>query len=477
MVMRGLLAAWCVIVGLGLGRPALAVNHLIVVDEVLGSWQGDDTIQFVELRLLAAGQGSLSSAGGRGTTDLVFFDPTGSPAAARVVTFTRDLAQAQVGSRVLVATPALAALTGVAPDMILPAGILTPLAGRVCYRVNNPQDSDQNTGLIDCVAYGRYGGDTGRFGPPTPLTPINRALQRVNNSGSNVADFNATLGPTPQNNAGIGVQLLTLCGDGLISRGETCDGEALDGKTCASEGFASGKLKCTQCHLDTSKCSFCGNDAINPGEECDGTDLGGRTCERLGFTGGTLACSDDDGCELSTAGCDATFFVPGGGPRGPECLAAWRVMNAARRPGGDGKASLRQSCKSGDAGCDTDTAPGTCTFSVALCLDRDDARLAKGTTPCKRPGIERVQLVKPAATDPGAAALLTALGALGPSSIDAGTVTYGPALDGTERCTETVAVTVAARGAKPGKLVLKLATTAAGGKPVDRDTLRLVCAP
>ena len=183
MATRRLLAAWCVIVGLGIGRPAQAVNHLIVIDEVLGSWQGDDTIQFVELRLLAAGQRSLSSAGGRGTTDLVFLDATGSPAAARVVTFTHDLDQSQVGARVLVATQALVALAGITPDLILPNGVLAPLAGRVCYRVNDPQDPNQNTGLIDCVAYGKYGGDTGRYGPPTPLTPTNRSLQRVNTSG------------------------------------------------------------------------------------------------------------------------------------------------------------------------------------------------------------------------------------------------------------------------------------------------------
>jgi hypothetical protein len=113
----------------------------------------------------------LSSAGGRGTTDLVFFDATGSPAAARVVTFTRDLDQSQVGSRVLVATLALAALTGVTPDLILPEGTLAPHAGRVCYRVNDPQDPNQNTGLIDCVAYGKFAGDTGRYGAATPLTP------------------------------------------------------------------------------------------------------------------------------------------------------------------------------------------------------------------------------------------------------------------------------------------------------------------
>ncbi len=469
------LAVWCVIVGFGLCSPALAFNHLIVVEEVLGSWQGDDTIQFVELRLLAPGQRSLSSAGGRGTTDIVFFDATGSPAAARVVTFTRDLDQAQAGSRVLVATQALAAFAGVTPDLILPTGVLAPLAGRVCYRVNDPQDPNQNTGIIDCVAYGKYAGGTGSYGPPTPLTPQNRSLQRVNTTGTNIIDFDATLEPTPQNNTGSGVRLATLCGDGFISGGEECDGTVPEGKTCASVGFASGKLACRQCHLDTSKCSFCGNDAINAGEECDGADLGGRTCERLGFTGGTLVCSDH--CTVSTAACDATFFVPGGGPRGPECLAAWRVTNATRRPGADGKAPVRQPCKSGDTGCDGDVLAGSCTFSLALCLDRDDARLAKGTTACTRPRIERVQLLKPSATDANAAGLLAAVGAFGPSSLDGGSVTFTPSLEATERCTATVAVTVPTRGTKSGRLVLKLATTAAGGRPVDRDTLRLVCIP
>ena len=472
---RWLVAAWCACVAFGLGRPALAVNHLIVVEEVLGSWQGDDAIQFIELRLLAAGQRSLSSSGGRGTTDLVFLDATGSPAAARVVTFTRDLDQSQAGAKVLVATQALAALTGVTPDLILPINTLAPLAGRVCYRVNDPQDSNQNTGLIDCVAYGKYGGETGRNGPPSPRSPDNRSLQRVNTTGSTIDDFATSLQPTPQNNAGVGVQLATLCGNGAVSAGEQCDGEELGGKTCASEGFASGKLGCTQCHLDTSKCSFCGNDAINTGEECDGPDLGGQTCERLGFTGGTLGCTDK--CVLSTDTCDATFFVPGGGPRGPECLAAWRVKNAAQRPGGDGKPSVKQTCKSGDPGCDADSASGTCTFSVALCLDREDARLAKGTTPCKRAGIDGVQVLKPASTDANVAALVAALAAVGPSSVDGGRVTYSPPLTPTERCTEDVPVTVATRGSKPGKLVLKLATTASGGRPVDRDTLKLLCKP
>ena len=47
---------------------AHADNHLIAFDEVLGSWQGDDTAQFIELRMLAPGQTALSAGGG---TDIV----------------------------------------------------------------------------------------------------------------------------------------------------------------------------------------------------------------------------------------------------------------------------------------------------------------------------------------------------------------------------------------------------------------------
>ena len=321
---------------------------------MLASFQGDTSLQFIELRLLAPGQQSLSNGGGvRGAADLVFDDAAGSPAGQRVFTFTHDLTQGAAGARVLVATAGLATLAGVPADFVLPPGLLAPGAGRVCYRVNPPQDPFQPTGIIDCVAYGRFTGDLGRFGPPTPITPENRSLQRVGASGVTAADWAGELQPTPQNNSGVGAILPTLCGDGAISQGEECDGDALGGASCASLGFASGALACQQCHFDTTPCSFCGNGAINGAEECDGTALGGRTCESLGFTGGALACTDQ--CRLSTRGCAPTFFVPGGGPRGPECFAEWRVENAAGRPGADGKAPTRQRCRDGDGGCDADT--------------------------------------------------------------------------------------------------------------------------
>ena len=455
-------------------RPAAATNHLIAIDEVLGSWQGDDTLQLIELRMLAPGQTQLSNGGGtRGTTELVLDDASGAAATRRVLVFTRDLARGETGARVLIATQGLATRAGITPDFFLPTGFLPPVAGRVCYRVNPP---NQGAGVIDCVAYGRFTGDNGPYGPPTPLTPDNRALQRANRTGRNVDDWIAVLTPTLQNNAGQAVQLATLCGDDVVNQGEVCDGAALGGKTCADLGFARGTLACRQCHFDTSGCTFCGNDAINGTEECDGAALGGRTCATLGFTGGTLACTE--GCRLTTAGCDPTFFVPGGGPRGPECFAEWQVTNAAGRPGGNGKAAPRQLCRDGDAGCDADGVAGTCTFTVAVCFDREDARLSNGTTACRRDPIGSWTVLGPAAGNATlVGSLTTAVGALGPSSTAGAAVTFVPPLAVAERCTAPIAIAVPTRGRKPGVLALRVRTAAAGGRPKDIDTLKLVCRP
>src|SRR5262249_26335 len=154
----------------------------------------------------------------------------------------------------------------------------------------------------------------------------------------------------------------------------------------------------------------------------------------------TLGCTSR--CRLDTSACDPTFFVLGGGPAAPECLAVWQVMNAGQRPGGDGKASLLQRCHDGDPGCAGDATPATCTFRVAGCLDRDAAGRSRGG----REASGSWTLLRPVSEELGAA-----VAALVPSSRSGGTVTFAPPLDATERCTAPAAVTVPARA----KLVLK----------------------
>ena len=132
----GMCAGWwsvALLLAVGGVRPAAATNHLIALDEVLASWQGDDAVQFVELRMLAPGQGALSDGGGaRGAADLIFDDATASTGGRRIFTFTHDLTRAEADARILIATPALATLAGVTADFVLPPGMFSASGGRVC---------------------------------------------------------------------------------------------------------------------------------------------------------------------------------------------------------------------------------------------------------------------------------------------------------------------------------------------------------
>ncbi len=431
-------------------RSAPAATTQVLLSEVLGSWQGDDDVQFVELVVATAGATDVGGAA------LTFASDTGARTSFQLPA---DVANGDAGRRILLATARAATVTALTPDFVLPTGLLPPRAGRVCYQV---PDADGGATAVDCLAYGGFGGGNGVFGAPLRAGPDDRSLERTQGTGVNRADWVARLQPTPANNADATVTLATLCGDGGIDAGEECDGESRGGATCRALGFARGTLGCTQCHLDTSTCVACGNGVVNGKEQCDGDDLGGRTCKALGFTGGTLGCSAR--CRLDPAACDPTFFVPGGGAARPDCLATWQVTNAAQRPGGDGRAPVRQRCHDGDPGCDADSVPAQCTFTVAVCFDRDDARLAACTA---RP-IEGWTLVKPPLP-----ALADAVAALAPSTVAGSAVAFVPPLDPSARCTAAIPIVVPAKRS----LLLKTRTVATGAGPADLDTLRLACVP
>lgn len=100
-----------------------------------------------------------------------------------------------------------------------------------------------------------------------------------------------------------------LCGDGIATGEEECEGSDLRDNTCESLGFApggEGEVVCAGgCTLDTSACeeSICGNGNREVGfEACDGDDFGDDSCRERGFWGGDLTCAGDcgtatdDGC-------------------------------------------------------------------------------------------------------------------------------------------------------------------------------------
>lgn len=101
------------------------------------------------------------------------------------------------------------------------------------------------------------------------------------------------------------------CGDGELGPAEQCDPAMADGGvpagiTCEAAGLLPGTVACDRnCRLDYAGCGrpdHCGNGVVDAGELCDGDDLDGRTCaDRFYFGGGTLACQED--CTFDEAGC------------------------------------------------------------------------------------------------------------------------------------------------------------------------------
>jgi hypothetical protein len=95
----------------------------------------------------------------------------------------------------------------------------------------------------------------------------------------------------------------SLCGDGVKSGAEVCDGSDLGGETCLSEGHDGGVLGCYSDCTDfyESDCSNCGDGVINGDEQCDGNNLAGETCQTQGFDGGQLGCNQN--CGFNTGAC------------------------------------------------------------------------------------------------------------------------------------------------------------------------------
>lgn len=94
-----------------------------------------------------------------------------------------------------------------------------------------------------------------------------------------------------------------VCGDNLAAGAESCDGDDLVGRSCASFGYLRGVLSCTPgCAFDLSECIEtplveCGNGILEGDEVCDGQQLGSASCEE----GGELSCTNS--CTLDRSRC------------------------------------------------------------------------------------------------------------------------------------------------------------------------------
>lgn len=86
----------------------------------------------------------------------------------------------------------------------------------------------------------------------------------------------------------------------------TCTGSL---GTCTIDlGQATSDL--ATCEGDLATCEACGNGTVDAPEQCDGAALGGATCATQGFALGTLRCAS--GCTFDTSGCFPTRYVDNG---------------------------------------------------------------------------------------------------------------------------------------------------------------------
>jgi hypothetical protein len=162
------------------------------------------------------------------------------------------------------------------------------------------------------------------------------------------------------------------CGDSILQETEDCEGTDFRGKTCADFGSSSGVLACTSaCVLDTTGCvstapmPTCGDGKVEGAEACDGSNLEQKTCVTQGFTGGVLRCGSD--CTFDTGDCTRGMSCDfDGGSRTGVVLRADTAMHTSRR--------RTWSCSAGGAGPDvsvTWTAPATGCYQVFTTSDRD----------------------------------------------------------------------------------------------------------
>ena len=184
--------------------PTWATNHIVRISEVMTGFQGDTSIQYVEIEAFGDGQKLWGPNGGpAGRAMLVFFDQNNVETGRFV--FPGNAPNGQ--NTVLIGTPGFATLSGLTLDFTLPAGTTIPLDGKVCFRSNSAATGEFGVNL--CLAYGAFSGATedssGSVAPAIPITGTPMSLSRTVNAafgGTNNNTHFALRSPTPTNTQG-----------------------------------------------------------------------------------------------------------------------------------------------------------------------------------------------------------------------------------------------------------------------------------
>jgi hypothetical protein len=202
LVAATLAAVAVVVIGSDSPKPAGALFHFAVIDEVMAGYDGDPNIQYIEIRQTSAGQNLVAHS------IIGYFNAAG--------VYQGDIlempADVPSGSnlRWIVGTPQYATASGIQPEFTFPP-VAFPATGMICFGggtgilpLNPPTwDRTNMANWVDCVPYGGYSATPNKYGScpaaPNCSTPFglgngtNQSLTRVSITNNPPVDWG--LGP------------------------------------------------------------------------------------------------------------------------------------------------------------------------------------------------------------------------------------------------------------------------------------------
>jgi hypothetical protein len=341
---RGVALAAMVV--LGASRLASAAFHQTLIDEVMSGVGADASIQYVEIRMLSAGQVVVTN------TRLTVFSCDGTTKTVLLLVPGPNLTNSGAGTRWIMATPSFAAAACIAPDFTFtpPEGHpgIFPTCGMVCwgapFGITPPPpaswdltDPDQ---YIDCLAYGAYTGPV----PSTGFTSANSAdpangsmsLTRSGNTRFNSAQFGLAA-PSPRNNAGQAGAFGSPCVTTTTTT--TVSGAGGGPTTMLAPPFSGGPPKKTDCFSEWIVAGAAGG---KPAFKCRDNDPACDTSPDRGCIVRAQVCFNDAANPTykgKCAGGPVTKFLKTSSTDDQIDLNNWNAMGAAVAALGGGQIS------------------------------------------------------------------------------------------------------------------------------------------
>lgn len=244
--------AGCMIAQLITARPARATFHLAEISEIMTGYNFSQTVQFVEIRMLAGGQGEVT-----GSKLAVFGQDGGFFTIA--LTVPSDVSSGS-DRKWLMARPGFEALTGLQPDFEF-TQVLPIDNGMVCWGKPGDAEADPDA-YVDCVSYGTFysGPPNTHTAAPSPMPPYGFSLQRVSDTNDSSVDFICGDPANPENNDFASVDMVAT---GICPGATSTTTTTLGSEPACGDGNADGSVTATDALLalstavQTADCALC----------------------------------------------------------------------------------------------------------------------------------------------------------------------------------------------------------------------------